>query len=88
MPIDPTTGEILQTGRIWGVWKALPTGEFIEMTMSHETFTELTRRLRRWGHDSHYLSRLTAKWAAFLVLADSDVLLRLLRGLPVSIGVV
>jgi len=83
--VDTATGEVIQTGRVWGVWRDLPTGESVELSMGRDAFVTLTRRLRRWGRHSHYLGRLTASWWGFLVLGDLDVLLRLMRGLDVDV---
>jgi len=79
--VDAETGEIMQTGRIWGIWGRLPTGAWAGYTMSEAAFVELTRRIRRWGRGSHYLSCITPKWAGFLVLGDGELLAQLLRGL-------
>jgi hypothetical protein len=59
--IDPTTGEILNTGRVWGQWGTLPyvvPSEVVEV--SPFEWVILARRVRRWGKKSKYLRSLTA----------------------------
>jgi len=81
--VDPHTGEVLETGRIWGLWNqdAMPWGELVAFDLCWQDYLTLTRRLRRWGQQSRYLSKLTGQWRGFLVLGDSGQLWQLLRGL-------
>jgi hypothetical protein len=83
--VDPGTGEVLATGRIWGVWGRLPgSDEWTAYTMTGRAFVELTRRIRRWGQGAHYTGSITAQWQGFLILGDGRLLARLLRGLDIQ----
>ena len=79
--VDPSTGEIVSTGRIWGVRGDLPTKVLSVVELSSDDHVDLCRRLRRWGRVSPYLSRLTSKWAGFLVQGDGSRISQLLQGL-------
>ena len=70
------SGPARQTGRVWGVWGELPEGETLVIELNWERWVEFTRRLRKWGKGSRYVSRLTAKRRGFLVFGDCTQLLR------------
>ena len=74
-------GEILPTGRIWGVVGKIPEKILYGLKMTAESYVLLARRLRRWGRESWYLSRLTGQWQGMRVLYDGALVSQLLRGL-------
>lgn len=84
--IDPATGEIVATGRIWGHWGDVETLVWAKMAFSRETLVQICRRLRRWGKASRYISRLSGKWSGFLLWGDGWQLCSLFRGLEYSIS--
>jgi hypothetical protein len=83
--IDPSTGEVIATGRIWGHWGEVDTSVLARMEFSRHTMVQLCRRLRRWGKSSKYISRLSDKWSGFLLWGDGWQLCELFRGLEYSI---
>jgi len=85
-PVDAESGEIIATGRCWGVWNeaGLPWGAWEAYEMSLADYATLTRRIRRWGQASRYLGRITAQWSGFLVLGDGpNLVAQLFRGLDI-----
>jgi hypothetical protein len=83
--IDPSTGEVVATGRIWGHWGEVDTSVWARIEFSRHTVVSLCRRLRRWGKSSKYISRLSDKWSGFLLWGDGWQLCELMRGLEFSI---
>lgn len=80
--IDPDTGEILSTGRVWDVWGELKGDPLAKKQISEHEYAQLCRRLRRWGRESRrYVARLTVRWNGFLIGYDGALIEQLLRGL-------
>lgn len=79
--VDLATGEIIGTGRCWGKWGLLPCRVLAVFEFGWREYILLTRRVRRWGRGSRYLSRVTASWSGWLLLADGYLVSTLWEGL-------
>lgn len=83
--IDRGTGEIVPTGRVWGIWGKLPTKTVATVAFpSWAGYVRFVRRLRRYGAASGYLASLTVRRTGYLVFGDPDGLVQLFRGLDVQ----
>ena len=83
MLIDKTSGEILQTGRIWGQFGDLPTVTIAALRMTYPAYCELCERVATLGRavGSWYLGAITERWRGFAVLGDGLALLELFDGI-------
>jgi hypothetical protein len=60
--LDPRSGELVNTGRVWGVWGNVPLVEPLAILhFDDRDWVALARRLRRWGRKSRYLRSMTAE---------------------------
>jgi len=80
--VDGLTGEILETGRMWGTWGDIPV-MWVAFKCTLRDYVVLLRRLRAWGHGCHnrYAGRLTLMWQGWLVFCEGFDLVNLARGL-------
>ena len=79
------TGELFNTGRVWGTWGQLPTAEVAEIELTEAAYIELTRRIAEKGQavGSWYLGAINPNWAGFALLGDGDSLIdELCQGIP------
>lgn len=83
-PIDPNTGEVIPTGRMWGVLGDVPQETIAVFDLDDRDLAQLHRRLRRWRRSSPFFQRFGKGWSSGVVMAESDVVLQLVRGLGSS----
>lgn len=79
--LDPETGELCPTGRMWGKTRDLPQTELASIHLDASETAILLRRLRRWGRRSRYLSRMGKRYNGGTVIGDGRTLAQLLRGI-------
>lgn len=82
--VDDETGEVMPTGRIWGVWGEPPTAVIGAMMLSQEAFGGLIANANAEGErvGSWYLRALSPRWRGFSILGDGGELLdRMLAGI-------
>jgi hypothetical protein len=79
--IDHETGEIIETGRVWGEWGKLPYAEPIVVEVEGEKWVKLARRIRRWGKRSPYLRSMTVDRLRGVLYGSEGTLSELLRDL-------
>jgi len=74
---DKATGELFDTGRVWGTWGQPPTSQVAEIELTEAAYIELTRRIAEKGQavGSWYLGAVSPQWAGFALLGDGDSLL-------------
>ena len=80
-PLDKTTGEVMETGRMWGRNSTIVISAYKTFTLTEAGRVILARRLRRWGKGSRYISRIGKRYKGCLVFGDPLALMQLLRGL-------
>lgn len=80
-PVDPETGEISNTGRMWGSWGPVPYAASVSITISATDYIQYCRRVRRWAKRNPFLSHASVAQKSFLVYAPAEVSRQLLRGL-------
>ena len=75
---DRGTGELFDTGRVWGTWGDLPTKEVAELELTEAAYRELTERIAEKGRavGSWYLGAINPQWAGFALMGDGDSLLQ------------
>jgi len=86
-PVDAETGELVQTGRAWGIVGTLPLVRLGVLSMDWATYKAFLERVNEWGRatGSWYLSALSENWRGFLIMGDGRLLLdRLAEGLDVT----
>jgi len=82
LPVDRRTGEVMATGRCWGVVGDAPIVEGEVYEVSYDAVIALCRRLRRWGKGrSWYLDKLSVSWNGWLVFGHGEMLEQLMAGL-------
>lgn len=74
-------GELLPVGRVWGIWGEVPEELLAEVSYGWNEHVQMVRRLRRWGKQSRYLSKLSPGRNGFRVFYDGVLLADLLEGL-------
>lgn len=79
--VDRETGEILPTGRMWGVDGNVPQEILTELLLSYEEAVRFRRRLRSWGRQSRYLRLIGKRYQGALVMGDPGAILQVARGL-------
>jgi len=74
-PVDPRTGELIHTGRMWGYWNksAMPLFEPLRLGVTRSELVALRRLVKRWlrargGKSSRRFARwLSRSWSGFVV---------------------
>lgn len=79
--VDATTGEVLETGRMWGEFGDVPKGSAVIFTLNYEDRVRVSRRLRRWGKAARLLRRVGRDVSSATVYGDPPTILQLLRGI-------
>lgn len=76
-------GELLPTGRTWGIVGNLPMGSELEIELTPEAWEEFCERVQAYGQGKGwYLGAINSTWAGFVLLGDGeDLVKRLLCGL-------
>jgi hypothetical protein len=80
-PIDPETGEISNTGRMWGAWGEVPLAHPYQVKLSADDYVHYCRRVRRWGKRNPFLARVSVSQRSLLLYAPAEVSRQLLRGI-------
>jgi len=78
---DEATGELMPTGRMWGVWGKVPYVELATLELDEVSLAQFQRRVRRWGKHSAYLRQVGRRFQGALIFAEGPAILQLLRGL-------
>lgn len=81
--VDPETGEKLPTGRMWGIIGDFPQEVVATYHLDGDDLVALYRRIRRWGRQSRYLSRIGKAYPGGLIVITPEGMNQLLRGLTV-----
>jgi hypothetical protein len=79
--IDRSTGEVVNTGRVWGEWGELPYVEPQAIAIAGKDWVILARRVRRWGRKSPYLASMTGDRLRGVLYGGDSVYASLLRGI-------
>jgi hypothetical protein len=79
--VDKETGEILPTGRMWGVLGEIPFVEGFHVEMMLKDCKTFCRRIRRWGRQRKYLAGFTIERGWTLIFCPEAVARQLVRGL-------
>lgn len=79
--VDRSTGEIMETGRTWGIWGDIPERVLLEKELTYDELCVLMRRVRRLRSDSRYLGGVNGSTPGLLALGDGSAFVALLRGL-------
>lgn len=79
--VDRETGEVLPTGRMWGVIGDFPREVVATYHLDGDDLVALYRRIRRWGRQSRYLSRIGKAYPGGLIVITPEGMNQLLRGL-------
>lgn len=76
-------GELLATGRTWGIVGNIPMGPELEIELTPEEWEEFCERVQDYGQGKGwYLGAINSTWAGFVLLGDGeDLVKRLLCGL-------
>ena len=83
-PVDPQTGEPLETGRMWGVGRNIELSEGEERPLTDEGFREFVRRVNRLGEDvrNRYMAAASPLWPGCRLLGAPEQMAGLLYALP------
>jgi hypothetical protein len=79
--LDRTTGEVVNTGRVWGEWGKLPYAEPVIVPVEGHEWVVLARRLRRWGKGSPHLRGVTVDTLRGVLYGVDTTLYQLMRDL-------
>jgi len=87
--VDPFTGEVLATGRLWGLRGDVPRALGTVVELSECAWSEFCDRVQALGVEvgSKFLQKIHAGWAGFRLIIGPDALGALLAGLGPPVGV-
>lgn len=85
--VDPETGEILETGRAWGVVGDVPKGPATVSSLTQAAWDEFVARVNALGKELKvwYYSAINANWAGFTLMGSPGELGPLLEGLAIGV---
>jgi len=86
--VNPETGEVLGTGRVWGMWGDPPMRIVATVSMGQGAYGEFLKRVNAKGEGvgSWYLSNVSDQWSGFSIMGDGgELAAELFDGLDVEI---
>lgn len=79
--IDLETGEVLQTGRMWGTFGEVPSSVVAMFTLDYDGKVKYARRIRNLFKRSRYCKRVGKSLSSALLFGSPQTFLQLLRGI-------
>ena len=86
--IDRTTGEIMSTGRTWGLWGDVPMAVLGAVRMDQSNYRRFLERVNAKGSacGSWYMEAISEQWEGFRIWGDGGLLMdELLQGIDVVV---
>lgn len=82
--VDQATGEVLPTGRMWGIAGPVPLVAAVVTHLSPQAWADFIARINRQGQaiSSRYLSAISLEWPGFTVMGSPLEVGPLIYGLP------
>lgn len=79
--IDQTTGEVMPTGRVWGMLGDVPQAEGLEIGLDYGSWKALVNRVHKWNPESPYLQSLGRRYTNAIIYGSPAESAQLLDGL-------